>query len=81
MSPSPGSSKWYYNVWFVLLMLIFVLGPFGLPLVWGNPNFSRRAKIAITLFMAVFTLLLVDLTIRTVKSVVNSMGQLDALSY
>jgi hypothetical protein len=81
MQPPPKPSKWYYNVWFVLILLIFVLGPFGLPLVWNNPNFSRRAKVAITLIMVVFTILLIDMTIRTVKTVMDSMGRLDALSY
>jgi hypothetical protein len=79
MPPPPTPSKWYHNVWFVLGMLLFVLGPFGLPLVWNNPNFSRRAKVILTLVMVVFTLLLVDVTIRAVNAVVRNMQQLDAL--
>jgi hypothetical protein len=79
MPPVQPSSKWYHNVWFVLIMLIFVLGPLGLPLVWKNPNFSRRAKIMLTLAMAVLTIVFVDALIRAVNAVVRNMQQFDAL--
>ena len=76
----PGPSKpkkWYHNVWVVLFMLFFVLGPFGLPLVWKNPSFSRWIKIALTLAMVVYTLALVDVTLRAARAVMNEIGQLN----
>ena len=43
--------KWYQTRWFVLLTISpFVLGPFGLPLLWKSPQFSRAAKWWLTLF-------------------------------
>jgi len=78
LPPEPPRPKWYYNVWFVLAMLVFVLGPFGLPLVWKNPHFSRWVKIALTLAMAVYTVLLVDVTIRMVRAVLNGVGQFNS---
>ncbi|MBI4342713.1 MAG: zinc ribbon domain-containing protein [Candidatus Omnitrophica bacterium] len=76
---APASSKWYHNVWFVLFMLFFVLGPMGLPLVWGNPRFARWAKWLLTLAMVVYTVALVDLTIRTVRTVVEHLNQNNAV--
>ena len=73
--PVASKPKWYYNVWFTLLMLFFVLGPFGLPLVWKNPHFSRTVKGWLTVAMIVYTVVLVDLTIRTTRAVMNEMRQ------
>ncbi len=42
----PG--RWYHNVWVVLVLLLFVLGPFALPLIWKNPRLSRTAKLALS---------------------------------
>lgn len=70
--------KWYYNVWFTLFMLFFIIGPFGLPLVWKNPHFSRRVKTVLTVIMAVYTVLLVDLTVRIYRSVIQQLDQLNA---
>lgn len=68
--------KWYFNVWFVLVMLFFVVGPFGLPLVWKNPRFPRWAKVALTLVMALYTAWLVDLTIRLTRAILAEAGRL-----
>ena len=76
-SSSPPA-KWYYNVWFVLAMLFFVLGPFGLPLVWKNPKFSRWVKIILTLAMVVYTVLLIHVTITTVRIILKELTQFNA---
>ncbi len=73
-----AKAKWYYNIWFVLLMLFLVLGPLGLPLVWKNPHFSRWVKGALTLIMVVYTLVLVDATVRAVKAVLNEANQVNS---
>jgi hypothetical protein len=41
-------------------MLFVVLGPFGLPLPWKSPSFSRWSKIALTVAVAAYTVLLVE---------------------
>jgi hypothetical protein len=73
--PEPPKPKWYYNVWFVLIMLFFVIGPFGLPLVWRNPRFARGTKVLLTLVMVVYTVALVDLTLRTARLVLQEVEQ------
>ena len=79
-TPRPAQSKprWYYNVWFVLFMLFFVAGPFGLPLVWKNPKFSRGVKLALTFAMTVYTVLLIDLTRRMFQAVMNEVSQFNS---
>ena len=64
-------------MWFVLAMLFFVVGPFGLPLVWKNPYFSRWVKVALTIAMIVYAVLLVDLTIQMFRAVMESVNQLN----
>ena len=73
--PDETKPKWYYNVWFVLVMLFLVVGPLGLPLVWKNPRFSRWVKIALTLVMVLYTVALIDLTIRAFRAVMDTMNQ------
>jgi hypothetical protein len=71
----PQPLKWYYNIWFVLLMLFFVLGPFGLPLVWKHPRFSRGLKWGLTVLTLAYTLWLIDATIRVTQAVLERVNQ------
>lgn len=71
-APAP---KWYHNVWFVLAMLFFVLGPFGLPLVWQNPRLSMGMKIGLTLITLVYTAWLIELTLKMMQSVTGHLQQ------
>ena len=70
--------KWYHNVWVLLLMLVFVLGPLGLPLVWKNPTLARWVKVALTLAMIVYTMLLIEGTLKMVSAVMNEMQQINS---
>ena len=72
---APQSTKWYHNVWFILLMLFFVLGPFGLGLVWKNPRLSRSVKWTLTIVTLAYTMWLIDLTISATKAVLNRVEQ------
>lgn len=74
----PAKPKWYHNVWFTLFMLFFILGPLGLPLVWKNPRFSRRAKIILSLATVLYTLWLVDAVIRIGRAVMHEVEQLQS---
>lgn len=74
-----STSRWYHNIWFVLLMLFFVLGPFGLPLVWKNPRLSRTVKIVLTLAMVAYTVMLVQTTIAFAKLFTEQMSQMQSV--
>ncbi len=79
---APPRPKWYHNLWFVLFILIFVAGPLGLPLVWNNPRFSRGMKIALTVVMVAYTVLVVALAIRTVRFILDHSASLsDTMSW
>ena len=74
----PSKSRWYHNLWFVLAMLLFVLGPLGLPLVWKNPRFTRNTKYALTGLMVLYTFFLIKLTAQLAHVVFQSVEQFNS---
>ena len=63
----PSAPSWYYRPWAVVLLLFFVLGPLGLPLLWKSPSFTRVWKVILTVAMGVYTVLLVESVIVAVR--------------
>ena len=49
--------KWHYSVWGVLILLS-ILGPFGLFFLWKSPVFSRTSKWIWTFAILVLTVFL-----------------------
>ena len=47
--------KWYLRPMGVVLLLFFVLGPFGLPLLYKSPQFSQKLKIVLTIVVILYT--------------------------
>ena len=80
LSPEPPKARWYHNAWFVLLMISPVaLGPFGLPLLWKSPRFSRWAKTGLTVFTVMWTILLIAyVMVVIVPAVKNEFNQLNS---
>ena len=76
-APTAARVKWYHSVWFVLFMLFFVLGPFGLPILWKSPRFGRSAKIGLTVAVGVYCVWLVVLTIRAAQSAMGHFNDLE----
>lgn len=76
MDQPPAPSKWYHNIWFILFMLFFVLGPFGLPLVWKHPRLSQGVKWLLTLSMVVYTVALIGLTIEAARVMMDRFNQI-----
>lgn len=68
-----GAEKpaWYYRPLFVLLMLFFVLGPFGLPLVYKSPCFSKGWKIFLTAAVLIFTIYLCVVSYQTATALID----------
>lgn len=60
-------TKWYHGRWMVLLMLFFVLGPIGLPLLWKSPRFSRRWKQILTALTLIYTALVLQMLLSAVR--------------
>ena len=76
---APVRIKWFYSVWFVLLMLTpFALGPFGLPLLWKSPRFSQPAKLWLTILTIGWTVAFTWFVItRVIPAVKNDFNQIN----
>ncbi|HNV86536.1 MAG TPA: hypothetical protein PKL97_06175 [Candidatus Omnitrophota bacterium] len=71
-------NKWYLNPWVVLALTFFVLGPFGLPLVYKCPRFGRLMKIVLTIVVAVYTVYAVLITAKTGEQTYKRIMELQA---
>lgn len=69
--------KWYHGRGMVLLMLFFVLGPFGLPLLWKSPRFSKPWKQILTALTLVYTALVLQMSVSTVRQSLRTLSSLD----
>jgi hypothetical protein len=70
----PPPPKWYYRPWSVVFLLFFILGPFGLPLLWRSRGFSRGVKIALTVAEMAYTALLVQTMLMAIRVAMEQMG-------
>ena len=55
MSEKDENVKWYLRPVSVIISLFFVLGPFGLPLLYKSPKFSNKLKILLTVAVIIYT--------------------------
>ncbi|MFC1808613.1 hypothetical protein ACFL3D_00635 [Candidatus Omnitrophota bacterium] len=62
--------KWYHSIIFVITML-FCVGPFGLPLLYGSKEFSKVSKIIITILVLLVTIFATLATIHIIKIVIK----------
>jgi len=63
----PRELPWYHRPVWVLVLLFVVLGPVGLPTLWRSPAFSQGAKIALTIVVLAYTVLLIDELVQTMR--------------
>ena len=73
-SAPPSPPTWYYRPWAVVVLLFLVLGPFGLPLLWKSPSFTRGWKIVLTVAMVVYTVLLIDSVVVATRLAMEQLG-------
>jgi hypothetical protein len=76
MAKEEDKVKWYLRPVSIVLSLFFVLGPFGLPLLYKSPKFSRRSKIILTLAVAVYTFYLIFATLEIARVLYKRMEEL-----
>ena len=75
-----GKSKWYYRPVAVILLLFFILGPLGLPLLFKSPHFGKTSKILLTIAVLIYTAYLVYATIQITRELFRMMEELQELS-
>ncbi len=63
-----GMVKWYLRPVGVVLLLFLVLGPFGLPLLYKSPGFTRKWKIGLTVLVMIYTSYLIVITVDIIKN-------------
>ncbi|MBU1061787.1 MAG: hypothetical protein KJ952_03595 [Candidatus Omnitrophica bacterium] len=62
--------KWYFKTYALIMAFLFV-GPFALPLVWLNPDFSVKKKSVITLIVIFITYFLGILVNNSLKTIIE----------
>ena len=59
----------------VVLLLFFVLGPFGLPLLYKSPEFSQKLKIVLTIVVILYTSYLIIASLEIGRNLFIKMGE------
>jgi len=68
--------KWYLRPINVVLLLFFVLGPFGLPLLYKSPKFSKTLKIILTIAVIIYTSYLIFVSLEIARQLYSRMEEL-----
>jgi hypothetical protein len=71
--------KWYLRPIGVILLLFFVLGPFGLPLLYKSPKFSKTLKIVLTIAVMIYTLYLIIVSVEMGRNLYIKMEELQGM--
>ena len=73
-------AKWYFRT-SLLITALLCIGPLALPLLWFNPNYSRKAKIIATIIIIILSYYLGILLFGSLKSINNYYQQINQLSF
>ncbi len=79
MPKEGGKVKWYLRPMSVILLLFFVLGPFGLPLLYKSPRFSKTLKIILTILLILYTSYLIFASVEIARQLYTRMGELEEM--
>ncbi|OGP96667.1 MAG: hypothetical protein A2157_15245 [Deltaproteobacteria bacterium RBG_16_47_11] len=71
--------KWYLRPIGVVLLLFFVLGPFGLPLLYKSPKFSKASKIILTIVVMMYASYLIFASLEIARELYKRMEELQEL--
>jgi len=71
--------KWYLRPVSVILLLFFVLGPFGLPLLYKSPEFGKASKIILTIAVVLYTSYLLFVSLEIGRDLFTRMEEMQEL--
>jgi len=71
--------RWYLRPISVILLLFFVLGPFGLPLLYRSPKFSKTLKIVLTAVVIIYTSYLIFATLEIGRELYKRIEELQGI--
>ena len=72
-------TRWYLRPIGVVLLLFLVLGPFGLPLLYKSPKFSKASKIILTIVVMMYTSYLFFASLEIARELYGRMEELQEL--
>lgn len=72
MAHGPARLKWHHNIWVILFLMLFVLGPFALPLVWKHPKLSQTVKWLLTALGLVYAAAMLAMLAQLITVVTSS---------
>jgi hypothetical protein len=76
MPEKDGNVKWYLRPISIVLLLFFVLGPFGLPLLYKSPKFSKTSKIILTIAVIIYTSYLIFASLELARQLYGRIEEL-----
>lgn len=79
MPKEHGNVKWYLRPIRVVLLLFFVLGPFGLPLLYKSPKFNKTLKIILTIAVIIYTSYLIFASLEIARELYRRMGEIQEI--
>lgn len=79
MPKEDEKAKWYLRPIPVVLLLFFVLGPFGLPLLYKSPKFNKPLKIILTIAVIIYTSYLIFASLEIARELYRRMGEIQEI--
>jgi len=79
MNTEGGKVRWYLKPISVILLLFFVLGPFGLPLLYKSPKFSKTLKIVLTIAVMIYTAYLIIASVEIGRNLYIKMEEFQGM--
>ena len=61
---------WYFKTSSLVISFLCV-GPLALPLLWFNPNFTKKTKVIVSVIIIVMSCFLAVVTINSLKSIID----------
>ena len=79
MPKEDRKTRWYLRPISVVLFLFFVLGPFGLPLLYKSPEFGKASKIVLTIVVIAYTSYLIFISLEIARDLYERTGEIQEL--
>ena len=70
--------KWYFKI-YAFVIAFLCIGPFALPMVWFNPNYTRPKKINITIITLIVSAIMAIVFWKAIKSMGNYYRLIDEM--
>lgn len=67
--------KWYFKT-HILIISFLTVGPLALPLLWFNPDYTRRNKIIISIIIIVLSFILGTVCVNSVRTIIKYYQQI-----